>query len=986
MKTITTVILSICVFSASITAQPKDKAALVNPFIGTGGHGHTFPGVSTPFGMVQLSPDTRVQGWDACSGYYSADSTIIGFSHTHLSGTGAIDYGDILFMPAVGQLQVEPGDEAYPESGYRSRFRHETEKAWAGFYSVVLDDGGIAVELTATKRAGFHKYIFPQADEAHIILDLLHGLGPDRVLEAQIEFTGDNEIVGLRRSQGWAEDQRVYFVAQFSKPFSAFGIAENGQIMPGKEQSAGKNLKAFIKYSTKAREEILVKVGLSAVSVDGARKNLLAEIPDWDFQRVKERAQAEWNNALGKIEVEGGTPDQQVVFYTALYHALLAPNLFIDVDGQYRGMDRQVHSAKDFENYTVFSLWDTFRATHPLFTIIERKRTVDFIKTFLAQYEQSGLLPVWELAGNETGTMIGYHAVPVIVDAYVKGIRDFDAANALQAVKRSAEHDHLGLRYYKDYGYVPAEYEHESVSKTLEYAYDDWCIAQMAKALGADADAEMYGERAQFYKNVFHPAAGFMRGKRNGIWMEPFSPNAVTFEYTEANAWQYSFFAPHDAQGLITLMGGNEAFIKKLDELFSTSSALTGKNQPDISGLLGQYAQGNEPSHHVAYLYNYAGAPWKAQEKVRQIVTTTFTNTPEGLPGNEDCGQMSAWYVFSAMGFYPVCPGQDIYVIGSPLFEKVTINIAEKTKFVVQAKNAPADNYYIQSATLNGRPYQKSYLQHADIMKGGELIFTMGQEPNQAWGAAPEEVPPSPPSSQPIVAVPYISAKSWTFNDSIVIGLECPTDGAKIYYTLDGTTPTAHSPQYRQPLTLKASTTVKAFAVKAGMRPSKIETAKFLAIPEKKKIRLHTSYSALYAGGGDEALVDFIRGNANFHSGAWQGYEHHDLQAVVDLGETEAINRIAAGFLQVTGAWIFFPQAVEFSVSNDNANFRTVATFTHETKPEDRASEIKEFSQALSGIQARYVRVHAKNVGVCPAWHYAAGGKVWLFVDEIVIE
>ncbi len=986
MKTITAMILSIGVFSTSIAAQPKEKATLVNPFIGTGGHGHTYPGVSAPFGMVQLSPDTRVQGWDACSGYYYADSTIIGFSHTHLSGTGAIDYGDILLMPTVGQLQVEPGEEAHPESGYRSRFRHETEKAWAGFYSVMLDDGGIAVELSATKRAGFHKYIFPQAEEANIILDLLHGLGPDRVLESHLEFIGDNEIAGLRRSQGWAEDQRVYFVAQFSKPFSAFGIVEDGQIMPGKKQSAGKNLKAFIKYSTNAREEILVKIGLSAVSVEGARKNLQAEIPDWNFQRVKDEAQEEWNNALGKIEVQGGTPEQQIVFYTALYHALLAPNLFMDVDGQYRGMDRQVHSAKDFENYTVFSLWDTFRATHPLFTIIERERTVDFIKTFLAQYEQGGLLPVWELAGNETGTMIGYHAVPVIVDAYMKGIRNFDAAKALQAMKRSAEHDHLGLKYYKDYGYVPAEYEHESVSKTLEYAYDDWCIAQMAKALGNTADDELYGARAQFYKNVFHPDSGFMRGKRNGIWMEPFSPNAVTFEYTEANAWQYSFFAPHDVQGLIALMGGNEAFIKKLDELFSTSSALTGKNQPDISGLLGQYAQGNEPSHHVAYLYNYAGAPWKTQEKVRQIVATMFTNTPEGLPGNEDCGQMSAWYVFSAMGFYPVCPGQDIYAIGSPLFEKATINIDATTKFVVQTKNASAANFYIQSATLDGKPYQKSYLQHVDVIKGSKLIFTMGPRPNHAWGAAPGEVPPSPPSSQPIVAVPYISARSWTFHDSMVIGLECPTDGAKIHYTLDGSAPTLLSPQYRQPFTLKVSTTVKAFAVKAGMRSSKIETAKFLAIPEKKKIRLHTAYSALYAGGGDEALVDFIRGNANFHSGAWQGYEQHDLNAVVDLGETRNINRLAAGFLQVTGSWIFFPRAVEFSVSDDDTNFRTVATFTHETKPDDRASEIKEFSQALSGVQARYVRVHAKNVGVCPAWHYAAGGKAWLFVDEIVIE
>ncbi|MDZ7267834.1 MAG: GH92 family glycosyl hydrolase [candidate division KSB1 bacterium] len=986
MKATAIFLLMLPMAAAGAPTDTTNYARLVNPFIGTGGHGHTFPGVSLPFGMVQLSPDTRVQGWDACAGYHYSDSTILGFSHTHLSGTGAIDYGDILLMPTVGTLQLVPGGEDQPQSGYRSRFRHASEQAHAGYYRVQLDEHGIVVELTATARAGLHKYVFPASPEANIILDLRHGLGPDRVLEAELEFVSDTEIAGLRRSQGWAADQRVYFVAQFSRPFAAFGVAKDGRILPGRAKAAGTNLQAFVRYLTQPQQEILVKVGLSAVSIAGARDNLQREIPDWDFARVRRAAEATWNAALGKIVVRGGSADERTIFYTALYHTLLAPHLFMDGDGRYRGRDGRVHRARGFTNYTVFSLWDTFRATHPLFTIIERARTRDFIHTMLAQFEQAGSLPVWELAGNETHTMIGYHAVPVIVDAHAKGIRDFDAARALAAMRHSAEVSAPGLRPYRELGYIPAEDEPESVSKTLEYAYDDWCIAQMAGWLGDHKSAQRYRERAAFYRNLFDPKTGFMRGRRNGGWIEPFDPAEVIFEYTEANAWHYSFFVPQAVTDHIDLLGGEARFLAKLDSLFHADSALPGKFQPDISGMLGQYAHGNEPCHHVAYLHNYAGVPWKTQERVRAIMTKLYTNSPAGLCGNDDCGQLSAWYVFSALGFYPVCPGSDFYVIGSPLFPRATLHLEDGSRFVIGADQVSAANKYIQSARLGAAPHRKSYLRHEDILRGGELTFAMGPAPNPAWGAAHEDRPQARLASTPAVVTPLIQARAASFLDTMTVQLVSLTPGATLHYTLDGSEPTPVSPRYDRPIRLTATTTVKAIAVKAGMQPSKSERAVFLAVPERRRVELLTAYRAPYTGGGDQALVDFVRGTANFRSGAWQGFHRNDLEAIVDCGRVRPLRRIAAGFLQNVGSWIFFPTAVEFAVSDDGRQFRVVAGFHHETAPTDQGAMLKEFARTFDGLSGRYVRVRARNIGHCPPWHYAAGGEAWLFADEIVIE
>lgn len=981
-------IASLICFPASFWVAPtqpaKDFTKYVNPFIGTDAHGHTFPGASAPFGMVQLSPDTRVQGWDACGGYHYSDNTIIGFSHTHLSGTGAIDYGDILVAPMVGELKVVPGDEKGPASGYRSKFSHQTEQAWAGYYRVRLEDDNIQAELTATPRVGVHRYTFPQSDSAQILIDLRHGLGPDTVLDSNIEIVGDREVVGFRRSRGWAKDQHVYFAAQFSEPFTSFGTVVNEVVRPDERAASGTNIKGYVRFSTSAREPVVVKVSLSSVSVEGARKNLQAEVPGWNFDEVKANTEQAWNRALGKIEVEGGAREQLTTFYTALYHVLLTPNLFTDVDGQYRGMDGKIHTAQGFDMYTVFSLWDTFRTEHPLLTIIDQKRTRDFVKSLIAKYEESTVLPVWELASNETWTMIGYHSVPVIVDAYMKGIRDFDAEKAFAAMKHSAMLDHFGLPAYREHGYIPADKAGEGVSRTLEYAYDDWCIAMMAKALGRQEDYEAFIERAQYYKNVYDAATGFMRAKSNGAWMEPFDPFAVTHDYTEANAWQYTFHVPQDVTGLMALMGGREKFIEKLDALFTSEPVLRGRQQPDITGLIGQYAHGNEPSHHVAYLYNYAGAPWRTQERVRHIMKTLYTDKPDGLSGNDDCGQMSAWYVVSALGLYPVNPGQPIYGLGSPLFERVTIHLENGQKFVVAAQNNSPANLYIQSASLRGKPYAKSYVSHEDIMSGGELVFVMGSQPNKSWAASPEDAPRSMPM-RPFVTVPEIVAKEKTFADSLSVALACSTPGADIYYTLDGEEPTIHSIRYSSPITLQETTTVRAMAVKDGVN-SKVATGVFFKHVPVGALRLNSSYSSQYTGGGDRALIDGQRGGLDHRIGAWQGYEKNDLEAVIDLGTSKEITEASLGCLHDIRVWIFFPQRVEFSFSDDGTTFRDAVVVENDVSPQDTRTLIKQFRKKVSNIQARYVRVRAKNIGVCPDWHAGAGQKAWLFVDEIVIE
>lgn len=941
-----------------------------------------------PFGMVQLSPDTRLTGWDGSSGYHYSDSIIYGFSHTHLSGTGISDYGDILLMPTVGNVYLNALNGDKTEKGYASTFRHESETARPGYYSVRLDDDNILVELTATKRAGMHRYTYPATERANIILDLAHR---DKVIDSGLRITGGTTVVGWRRSEAWARNQVVYFAAEFSQPFTSWGVAGNDQILEGTQEVRGQNVKAFFTFDASSDAPILVKVGLSAVSVEGARKNLAAELNHWDFDRVRADAARAWNAELNKIQVTGGTEAQRKVFYTALYHAMTAPNLFMDVDGRYLGRDFKIHQSEGFENYTVFSLWDTFRAAHPLYTVIDQKRTVDFIRTFLAQYEQGGRLPVWELAANETDTMIGYHAVSVIADAAAKGIVGFDKDNAFEAMKHSAELRHFGLDAYTDHGYIAAEDERESVSKTLEYAYDDWCIAQMARRLNRNDDYNRFLARAQSYKNVFDSESGFMRPRSNAGWLQPFDPRKVDFNFTEANSWQYTFFVPQDISGLIALMGGKERFARKLDELFAAESQTTGREQADITGLIGQYAHGNEPSHHMAYLYNYVGQAWKTQLRVRQIMDKFYQARPDGLIGNEDCGQMSAWYVLSAAGFYPVTPGSTIYAIGSPLFPEVRFNLESGRSFVIKARGVSARNIYIQSAALNGKTYRKSYFNHSDLMAGGELVFEMGAQPNSGWGSGEDNIPVSKIDGPPIVPVPLIIAAGRTFKDHLRIKLQAPgPDRSKsrttIHYTTDGSDPAPASRRFNKPFLIDRSTTIKASAITADGRRSLIATARYQRIPHNWSINLISKYSSQYTGDGDFALIDGIRGTTNWGGGAWQGYQGKDFVAVVDLGKIQNVSKLGAGFLQDVGSWIWMPREVEFELSLDGREFVRVASIPNDVPGQKYGVVIKDFIKTITPQTARYLRVTAHSFGRIPAWHPGKGEDAWIFVDEILIK
>lgn len=734
-------------------AVQKDYAAYVNPLIGTGGHGHTFPGAIVPNGMIQPSPDTRIYGWDACSGYYYTDSVINGFSHTHLNGTGCGDYGDVLLMPTVGEQKITgimPEQQTLP---YASGFSHKNEVAQPGYYSVLLDTYNVKAELTATKRAALHRYTFPESKDAGFILDLDYSLQGQKNRELSIEVLNDSTICGYKNTNGWAWKHDVYFCAVFSKPFQCEIVTDSVSQPDGKPALLVK--KALLHFATAKDEQVLVKVALSAVDAEGAKKNL-AEIPDWNFEQVKSDAYRDWNNYLAKIDIETPDEQQKTVFYTAMYHTGISPNLFTDIDGRYRGMDREIHTAQpDKPMYTIFSLWDTFRAFHPLMTIIEPELNEQFIQTLLQQYQDGGILPMWELAGNYTGTMIGYNAVPVIVDAYMKGSRSFDAQLALKACLRSAEYDTLSpiattdylkqnalmpiSKYYKNtLGYVPCDKEHESVAKALEYAYDDWCISILAKSLGDTAVQHRYEKLAKGYQNYFDPSVRFMRGKDSkGEWRTPFNPRSSNHredDYCEGTSWQWTWFVPHDVDGLVGLMGGREGFINKLDSLFTADSSLEGELvSADISGLIGQYAHGNEPSHHIIHLYNKVGQSWKAQELVDSVLHSQYFNDPNGLSGNEDCGQMSAWYILNSMGFYQPCPGLPEYSIARPLFNAVTINLPGGKTFRIVAKNNSAKNKYIESATLNGKALDTPFFTHAQLTGGGTLEFVMTDKPTK-WG------------------------------------------------------------------------------------------------------------------------------------------------------------------------------------------------------------------------------------------------------------
>lgn len=807
-----------------INIYGQELTQYVDPFIGTGGHGHTYPGATVPFGMVQLSPDTRVGNWDACGGYHFSDSTIIGFSHQHLSGVGVLDYGDILFMPTIGKIQLQKGNENKTIKGYRSKFHHSSEVAETGYYSVVLEDYSIKAELTATTRAGFHRYTYPDRKEENLIIDLTHQLEPgERIIKLEFEIIDENTVQGLRRSSGWAADQIVYFYAKFSKSIIESGISIDGNLSTNKTGLvSGDNIKAYLKFNNNADEPLLVKVGISAVDYDGAKNNLTTEIPGWDFDTIRKGARELWNKQLSKILINDKSEDKKKIFYTALYHSSLVPNVYFDVDRRYRGNDRKIHECKDFDNYTVYSLWDTFRSTHPLFVLIEPKIASNIIKSMLAKYEESGLLPKWELAGNETGTMIGYHAVSAITDAYIKGIINLDSEKILEAMLHSANNNSDEMKLYRKYGYVPSDKKIESVSKTLEYAYDDWCIYIFAKSTGNKEIAKKFEKRAKNYINLFDGKTGFFRGRKtNGNWEHPFDPFEISRDYTEANAWQYSCFVPHDVNGMINLQGGKEKFSEHLDNLFTTEMDLSGRDIPDVTGLIGQYAHGNEPSHHVAYLYNFVDQQWKTQQRIHQILNEMYNTTSDGIIGNEDCGQMSSWYVFSSMGFYPFCPGTDEYQIGSPIFESITINLENGKKVNIRNKNLSDKNYYVQSVVLNGKKVSASFIRQMDISDGAQIEFIMEDKPNEKWGIVKKQMPYSL-TNVITTSIPFINNNVGYFVDSVKIDFGCRTNNVSIRYTLYGDDPNEESTLFIKPFTIKSSSVIKARAYKEDYFPGPI--------------------------------------------------------------------------------------------------------------------------------------------------------------------
>jgi predicted alpha-1,2-mannosidase len=942
----------------------------VNPFIGTGGHGHTFPGPTLPFGMVQLSPDTRLTGWDGCSGYHYSDDVIYGFSHTHLSGTGVSDYGDILLMPVTGEPLLENGYPDRVDDGYGSRFDKSSERASAGYYTVHLQDYGVDVELTATPRTGLHRYVFPEGRPAHVIVDLVHR---DRVLKSAFRVVDDRTIEGFRRSTAWARDQVVFFRARFSRPFTAaetFGDNDDG---------SGVNVKGVLSFGD-GGGVLIIQVAISAVDLDGARRNLEDEWADFDFSGTHERARATWGKSLERFSIEGATDDERTVFATALYHSFLAPNLFVDSDGRYRGMDFAIHHAERRDHYTVFSLWDTYRATHPLFTLVERKRTNDFIQTFLAQYEQGGRLPVWELAANETDCMIGYHSVSVIADAYLKGIDDYDAERALEAMVRSATLDHFGLDAYRRDGFIGADEEGESVSKTLEYAYDDACIARMAEAMGHTETAREFARRSQAWRHLLDPQTRFFRPRRHGQWMHPYDPRRVDFHHTEANGWQYRFAAPHHAREHVKAIGGDDAFEAALDSLFAIDSATTGREQADITGRIGQYAHGNEPSHHVAWLSHFTGRPERSVARVSQILDEFYAATPEGLIGNEDCGQMSSWYVLASLGLYDVAPTSKQWLVIPPKHERMSVRFEDGRTLTTRRVGTG----HIERVTFNGETLERSFLWHEEVLGGGELVFELGEAKGD-WGESPSARPGTASLSAPIVPAPWAEAESDRFRGSLQVRLASGVHLATVRWTDSAELDPVEGAIYDGPIRLD-STTVLHFVAIDGDRTSPVVTARFDAIEHDWRVEVSSVPNGQYTAGGSDALIDGRRGPEDWRTGAWQGYQDQDFVATLDLGEPIPVTRAGASFLQDMRSWIWMPTELVVEVSEDGRSFVEAGRATHDVPDDVEGVFLRDFEVELDGRPIRALRVRAVNYGTIPTWHPGAGGQAFIFVDELIVQ
>ncbi len=931
----------------------------VNPMIGTGGHGHTFPGATMPFAMVQLSPDTRIDGsWDGCSGYHYSDSIIYGFSHTHLSGTGCSEYGDIMIMPKMGEPSFDKND-------YTSKFKHSTEKANAGYYAVKLEKDNIDVQLSSTTRVGIHEYKFNKNGKVSILLDLQHR---DKLIDGIIRVIDNQTIEGWRRSEAWATDQLVYYRIQFSKPF----VSKN--ILSGDNWDYNANFN----FNIKKGEAIVVKVSLSSVDETGAKANMEKELLHWNFEKVKQDANKAWNTELNRIKAYGGTKTEKINFYTALYHCMIHPNIMNDIDGRYRGRDKQVHYAVGFDYYTVFSLWDTHRALHPLLNIIDKKRSHDFMMTFKAQYEQSGRLPMWELWGNETNCMIGFHSVSVILDAYNKEVITLQELKDLYpAVKAEAMSNRFGLDKFREKGYLSIEDESESVSKTLEYSYDFYCVARIAIECEFNEDYDYFEKLSNGWVNVYNAQTGFMTPRKNGGWLTPFDPTQVNNHYTEANAWQYSFAVPHNSH----LIADN----KKIVQLFYTDSKTTGREQADITGLIGQYAHGNEPSHHIPYLYHkndkYSGLK---EELVKKICNELYKPTPDGLCGNEDCGQMSAWYVFSAMGFYPVNPSSNDYYFGNMIFDSVCFNTKDTISYI--HKKFPI--HYTNK--------KNSISQYNDFFTFDKLnnpIFFGKSNINDWNNLLPKK---STYEFEYYRSSPIIVSNSDIFKDSFFIEI-IANDKDKIlhpqiYYQIDN----GIFLEYAKPIKINKNAKIKAFEIfeyndynlnhPGRFIVSDTSIAHFFKKPNNYNIKINSTYNKQYTADGDEGLIDGLQGDIDWRKGRWQGYQSQDFEAIVDLQEIKTVSSISAGFLQDTRSWILMPTQVVYYGSIDGVIFEEISTLKNEIADSNYTIQRKAFEVKIKTKPFRYIKVKANNYGVLPAWHQGYGGNAFIFIDEIEVK
>jgi predicted alpha-1,2-mannosidase len=957
----------------SLDSKPKvPPVNFVNTFIGTGGHGHTFPGAVAPFGMMQLSPDTRYEGWDGCSGYHYSDSIIYGFSHTHLSGTGVPDYCDLLIVPqCTSKPKTTPGYKS--ADGYGQTFSHSQEKASPGFYEVFLKEQQIKAELTVSERSGIHHYTFnDDKHKKYILIDLDHR---DKLLDVGFKIHDKKHISGKRISNNWANEQHFYFDLEFSEtPCKIKKIYKNDQH------------KLLLTFSKKTKE-LEIHVGISLVSENGAFSNRTKELSS--FNKVKNETSAKWNKELSKIQIETTDTEKEKVFYTALYHCFIAPNLASDVDGRYRGHDQKIHQLEEGErHYTVFSLWDTYRTLHPLFTLIQPERTEEFIRTMLRMYDERNDLPVWELAACETECMIGYHSVSVIADAYMKGYNNFDITKALDAMVHTSKLDEWAKKEFANQGFISSDQEAESVSKTLEYAYDDFCIAQMANKMGESVIYEEYMGRSLNFVNLYDPSSKFMRARRGAQWFGPFDPSEVNFNYTEANSWQYSLYAPHNIPVLAGLMGGKDSLERWLDDLFTAKSDLIGRHQVDITGLIGQYAHGNEPSHHMAYLYNFTNKPEKTQLYVDRILNELYSIHPDGLSGNEDCGQMSAWYVMSAMGLYPIAPGTTFYQIGRPLFDRCSVWLGKNKTLHIEAANNSEDSKYVKSVLLNNQIISGTQIDHLSIKNGATIKFEMSTVPVSVDKTKTSE--DTLMVSDRFIPTPFIINEIRVFEDSMSLELGFNSISQNktylLYYSIDRGPWNEYSAAFTIYSTSVVSIRLDQLSNTNQRSSSPIVQSLFTKRDQSVTLHLKTEYANQYSAAGPNTLVDGVRGGPEFRTGDWQGFYGKDVDAEIVFDDARPLKQIGVSCIRDLKSWIFFPTKILLSYSVDGIHFIDLPEIVHQgATTSDYDPTTFEFVGELENkTKVKAIRYRILNPGVCPSWHLGDGNDTWLFLDELL--